>query len=172
MNMMKKKRIAFFVLWLFLALSASAQDAGRLSAGIDALYGTYVKSMGIGVKVRYGFSNTWRAEGAYSHFFKKDGITMQGFSVHGQYLLPAVGCLQAYPLAGLCLTHVKYDNMPTRYEDGGFIAVEKETHIGAAAGVGVDLTITPHLILNAQGLYQIVKNNHQGVFSIGVIYKF
>jgi hypothetical protein len=84
---------------LFLALSASAQDAGRLSAGI-------------------------------------------------------------------------YDNMPTRYEDGGFIAVEKETHIGAAAGVGVDLTITPHLILNAQGLYQIVKNNHQGVFSIGVIYKF
>lgn len=75
-------------------------------------------------------------------------------------------------IAGLCLTHVKYDNMPTRYEDGGFIAVENETRIGAAAGVGVDLTIIPHLILNAQGLYQIVKNNHQGVFSIGVIYKF
>lgn len=162
---------------LLLTISAvSAYGQGKFAVGINGLYGTQIKSFAVGAKVQYDITSHFRAEDAFNYFFKKDGVSMWENNVNVHYLFYLGEKFRIYPLAGFTIVGTKIDTksaVPAEYQQYiGDAGKSSKTYFGGNVGGGIEYLITPHLAVGVEGKYSIVKDVDQGVFGIGVTYKF
>lgn len=162
---------------LLLTISAvSAYGQGKFAVGINGLYGTQIKSFAVGAKVQYDITNHFRAEDAFNYFFKKDGVSMWENNVNVHYLFYLGEKFRIYPLAGFTIVGTKIDTksaVPAEYQQYiGDAGKSSKTYFGGNVGGGIEYLITPHLAVGVEGKYSIVKDVDQGVFGLGVTYKF
>ncbi len=162
---------------LLLTISAvSAYGQGKFAVGINGLYGTQIKSFAVGAKVQYDITSHFRAEDAFNYFFKKDGVSMWENNVNVHYLFYLGEKFRIYPLAGFTIVGTKIDTksaVPAEYQQYiGDAGKSSKTYFGGNVGGGIEYLITPHLAVGVEGKYSIVKDVDQGVFGLGVTYKF
>ena len=162
---------------LLLTISAvSAYGQGKFAVGINGLYGTQIKSFAVGAKVQYDITSHFRAEDAFNYFFKKEGVSMWENNVNVHYLFYLGEKFRIYPLAGFTIVGTKIDTksaVPAEYQQYiGDAGKSSKTYFGGNVGGGIEYLITPHLAVGVEGKYSIVKDVDQGVFGLGVTYKF
>lgn len=157
----------------FVALLAmfSAFASAQVSIGVHTLYGTEVENLGLGIKGRYDFTDHIRGEANFNYYFKKHGLEFWDINANAHYLFPIGEKVTVYPLAGIGYVHVK----GTQIVQTGPLRAELSTSdgkFGFNAGGGMDYQLTEDLYLNAELKYQVVSGYNQGVFSVGLVYKF
>lgn len=164
---------------LLLTISAvSAYGQGKFAVGINGLYGTQIKSFAVGAKVQYDITSHFRAEDAFNYFFKKDGVSMWENNVNVHYLFYLGEKFRIYPLAGFTIVGTKIDTKSAvpaelqQYIGDAGKSSGSNTYFGGNVGAGIEYLITPHLAVGVEGKYSIVKDVDQGVFGLGVTYKF
>ena len=168
---MRTKIIITFL--LLFSIRMTAQEQGHVSLHADAVYGTDVKGPGVGGSVLYGFTEHLRGSIGYRYFFKKNAMRMHNLAFDVQWLIPLESQFSVYPVVGLVLTNVRYDGkLPQRQDGGSMKAVETETKLGGMIGFGAEYMLSEHIGIHLQGGYQMVKTYGQGVFDIGIGYRF
>jgi len=160
------KKILLIVAIMFAGLSsAMAQtEKGEMGAGLNLLFGTEVKNLGVSGKYRYCLSDEFRAEASLDYYFKHKHQTMLDANVNFEYLLPIEGTqLTTYPILGLGFGSKHYCH-PVNENKG--IA-------GINAGWGAEYAITDKAALTLEAKYQFF-NQHctQLVIGVGLVHKF
>ena len=140
---------------------ANAQvHQGETAAGINLVYGSEIESMGIGARFQYGVLDQLRAEVGFNYFFEHNHVSWWDVNLNAHWL---VGLwneqLYIYPLAGVNYTMKK-------------IGSDEENHVGLNLGAGLEYEITDHFGVNFEYRHTIIRKVDQGVFGLGVNYKF
>lgn len=161
------KKILTLVCMLMLGVSmVSAQvHQGQSAAGAQLVYGTEIKNLGIGIRYQYGILDQLRAEIGVNYFFEKNHMSWWDVNLNAHYL---VGLwneqLYIYPIAGLNYTMVDFKG---ELDDKG-----EKNHVGLNLGAGVEYEITNHFGVNFEFRHTVIRKVDQGVFGLGVNYKF
>ena len=163
---MKKLFILACMLVLFVC-GAHAQQ-GKQAFGFHLGYGTEIESVGIGVKYQYNILDALRLEPSVDYFFKNDGVDMFDFNVNAHYLFPVASGARLYPLFGLTYTNWHWD----LGEIDGMDLSGNKGKFGANLGAGAEFDLNSQWMINFEIKYQIISDFDQGVFNIGVDYKF
>jgi len=167
---MKKLFLAMLV--ALLSMGASAQDK-KYGLGLNLLYGTKIKTMGIGVKGQLYATDVVRVEANAAYFLKNnefswndekqdwEGMKMWDVNVVGHYLVN-VSQQKAwiYPLAGIGLSN---------WVSGIFSA---KTRFTINVGAGFQYDVADDFAINAEAKYQINDGYNQAILGIGAVYKF
>ena len=155
---MKKLFVAICV--AFISIAASAQIKGDLTAGVHAVYGDKIETLGFGVDVQYCFTDQIRIDGGWTYWLKKNDVTTNALDANLHYLfnLGVQDKLYAYPLAGLNYTKSSFQG----HSDG---------EIGINLGGGVQYALQDNLDLRGEVKY-ILGDLKQVVIGAGVIYHF
>lgn len=140
---------------------ANAQvHQGETAAGINLVYGSEIESMGIGARFQYGVLDQLRAEVGFNYFFEHNRRSWWDVNLNAHWL---VGLwneqLYIYPLAGVNYTMTKEGS-------------DEENHVGLNLGAGLEYEITDHFGVNFEYRHTIIRKVDQGVFGLGVNYKF
>lgn len=183
------KKHIIFALCAMLSAGAFAQKNDK-AVGLNVSYGTEIKNFGVGVKGQYNFTDAIRGEASFDYFFKKDGLSMWDVNINAHYLFSLGDKLKVYPLVGVSFTNWKGDYSVGWYIDDdsewtGWMKEEgietegelasgsvSESKFGVNFGGGIQYNLTKNLVLNAEAKYQLISDFDQGVFSVGVAYKF
>ena len=138
---------------------------GETAAGINLVYGSEIESMGIGARFQYGVLDQLRAEVGFNYFFEHNHVSWWDVNLNAHWL---VGLwneqLYIYPLAGVNYTMTKI-SLPGEGSD-------EENHVGLNLGAGLEYEITDHFGVNFEYRHTIIRKVDQGVFGLGVNYKF
>lgn len=103
-----KKFILAAVVTLF-SVVANAQE-GKFAVGAQVLYPTDVKSLGVGAKASYGFTDAIQGQVSFNYFLKKNYTTVWDVNADAHYLFNIGNNVKIYPLAGLTYMSVSIDN--------------------------------------------------------------
>ncbi len=150
---------------------ANAQvHQGETAAGINLVYGSEIESMGIGARFQYGVLDQLRAEVGFNYFFEHNHLSWWDVNVNAHWL---VGLwneqLYIYPLAGVNYTMVNDKNPTERHPEGP----GQKNYIGLNVGGGFEYEIDENWGVNLDYRHTISGGNYdQGVFGLGVNYKF
>lgn len=159
------KKIFTFVCLLMLGVGVSNAQVqqGETAAGITLSYGSEIKSLGLGARFQYGILDHLRAEVGFNGFFEHDHKSWWDVNINAHYLLNLRNeQLYIYPIAGLNYT-MKNDKKEK----------DEDNHIGLNLGAGIEYAFTEHWGANLEYRHTIIRGNlSQGVFSLGVNYKF
>lgn len=162
---MKKILTFVCVLMLGMGVSQAQVNQGETAACVNLVYGSEIKSLGLGARFQYGVLDQLRAEVGFNFFFEHDHTTWCDVNVNAHYLL---GLLNdqffLYPLVGLNYTMAKY-KFPGESSD-------EENHIGLNVGAGAEYEITEHIGVNLEYRHTIVRKVDQGIIGLGINYKF
>lgn len=156
------KKILTFVCVLMLGMGVSQAQVhqGETAAGVNLVYGSEIKSLGLGARFQYGVLDQLRAEVGFNFFFEHDHNTWCDVNVNAHYLLGLLNDqLFLYPLVGLNYTMAKYNS-------------DEENHIGLNVGAGAEYEITDHIGVNLEYRHTIVRKVDQGIIGLGINYKF
>ncbi len=145
---------------------ANAQvHQGETAAGINLVYGSEIENLGIGARFQYGVLDQLRTEVGFNYFFEKNHMSWWDVNINAHYL---VGLwneqLYIYPLAGLNYTMVDFK--------GELNEKGEENHIGLNLGAGIEYEINDHFGVNFEYRHTIIRKVDQGVFGLGINYKF
>lgn len=180
-----KKFILAAVVTLF-SIAANAQE-GKFAVGAQVLYPTDVKSLGVGAKASYGFTDAIQGQASFNYFLKKNYTTVWDVNADAHYLFNIGNNAKIYPLAGLTYMRVSIDSNSFAKELGSAISditgqdVNKslpqvgsssDGKFGVNLGGGIQYALTESLLLNAEVKFQIVRNYNQAVLSAGIAYAF
>ena len=80
-----KKFILAAAVALF-SVVANAQE-GKFAVGAQVLYPTDVKSLGVGAKASYGFTDAIQGQASFNYFLKKNYTTVWDVNADAHYLL-------------------------------------------------------------------------------------
>lgn len=183
-----KKTLFMFAALVMLATNASAQfsnsksskassDDSKWAVGVNVLYGTEIESVGFGVKGQRNYAKAFRGELSFAYFLGKNDMSAWNINVNLHYLFPLSQNIKVYPLAGLGYAYGNNyakkietgEDFASAFASGGLTAAGKFcTNLGG----GIDFDISDSWIINFEGKYQYIKNQSQGVFSVGAAYKF
>ena len=161
------KKILTLVCAMMLGLGfANAQvHQGETAAGVNLVYGSEIENLGIGARFQYGVLDQLRTEVGFNYFFEKNHMSWWDVNINAHYL---VGLwneqLYIYPLAGLNYTMVDFK--------GEFNEKGEENHIGLNLGAGIEYEINDHFGVNFEYRHTIIRKVDQGVFGLGINYKF
>ena len=101
----------------------------------------------------------------FNYFFEKNHLSWWDVNINAHYL---VGLwneqLYIYPLAGLNYTMVDYK--------GDLNEKGEENHIGLNLGAGIEYELNEHVGVNFEYRHTIIRKVDQGVFGLGINYKF
>ena len=161
------KKILTFVCVLMLGMGvAQAQvHKGETAAGVNLVYGTEIENLGIGARFQYGILDQLRGEVGFNYFFEKNQTSCWDVNINAHYLLNLWNeQLYIYPIAGLNYTMVDYK--------GELNAKGEENHIGLNLGAGVEYELNDHFGVNFEYRHTIIRKVDQGVFGLGINYKF
>lgn len=162
-----KKLIILASMLVLIACSAFAQQ-GKQAFGFHLGYGTEIESLGIGVKYQYNVLDALRLEPSIDYYFKKDGLSMFDINLNAHYIFPVAAGVRLYPIFGLTYTNWhrdlgKYDGMNMSASKSKF---------GANLGGGAEFDLNAQWMVNFEIKYQIISDLDQGVFNLGVAYRF
>ena len=161
------KKILTLVCAMMLGLGfANAQvHQGETAAGVNLVYGSEIENLGIGARFQYGVLDQLRTEVGFNYFFEKNHMSWWDVNINAHYL---VGLwneqLYIYPLTGLNYTMVDFK--------GEFNEKGEENHIGLNLGAGIEYEINDHFGVNFEYRHTIIRKVDQGVFGLGINYKF
>ncbi len=162
---MKKILTLACVLMLGMGIGQAQVHQGETAAGLNLVYGTEIDNLGIGAKFRYGIIDQLRGEVSFNYFFEKHHTSWWDVNINAHYL---VGLwneqLYIYPIAGLNYTMVDFK--------GELNPKGEENHVGLNLGAGVEYEFTDHISANFEFRHTIIRKVDQGVFGLGINYKF
>ena len=149
-----------------LAMGANAQVyQGQAAAGLNLVYGSYTESFGFGVNFRYAVIDQLRGAVEFDYFSGHKGYNLCDININGEYLLALkTDMLYLYPIAGLNYTISSYKEL-----DGHKV---ENNHVGLNLGAGLEYEITDHIAASLEYRHTIIRKVDQGVFALGVKYKF
>jgi len=161
---MKKILTFICVMMLGLGIGQAQVHQGETAVGVNLLYGSEIESMGLGARFQYGILDQLRAEVGFNGFFAHKHTTWWDVNLNAHYLVPIRSeQFYIYPLAGVnyTMTKVKLDG-PS----------DEENHVGLNVGAGLEYEINEHFGVNLEYRHTIIRKVDQGVFGLGVNYKF
>lgn len=162
---MKKILTIACLLMLGMGIGQAQVHQGESAAGLTLSYGSEIESLGIGARYQYGILDQLRGEVSLNYFFEHNHLTWWDVNLNAHYLLGLWNeQLYFYPLAGLNYTMVNYKkDLDPKGE---------ENHVGLNVGAGLEYEITPHFGASFEYRHTIVRKVDQGVFTLGLNYKF
>ena len=163
---MKKILSLVCALCLFsgMAFAQSETEKGQAAAGVQLVYGSGIKNLGLGARFMYNPINQLRAEVGFNYYFKKHGESMFDVNLNAHYLLGVYQeKLYLYPIAGFCFASVN------DYDSGYDKDINK---FGFNLGAGAEYLVTEHIGVTLEYRHSLMKDIDQGVFSLGANYKF
>ena len=176
------KKILTIVCLLVLGVStgfAQVHD-GESAVGANLVYGSEIKSLGVGIRYQYGFLDQLRGEIGFNYFFDHDHKSWCDVNVNAHWLLNVLNDqFYIYPIVGFNYTMTKFktkEHYEVDSETGESIKIparsEEKNHIGLNVGAGVEYELTEHWGVNLEYRHTIMRKVDQGVIGLGVNYKF
>lgn len=171
---MKKLLLLVAVPFLFAATRMNAQEKGDMAAGayIAIGAGDSFTNYGLGAKFQWNVIDHLRLEPSMTYFVKKDDLSMWNLdaNVHYQFVLDDIFTL--YPLAGMGLVGVRYNEKPHDTLPEEHFAFSDSEFVFNIGG-GADFDITEKIMLNLEAKYKVGTDDfNRFIFSMGVAYKF
>ena len=161
---MKKVLVALCVALLALGASAQAYQ-GQTAIGANMVYGSYTESLGFGVRFQYVPFDQIRGVAEFDYFSGHKGRNLCDININAEYLLPVKhDVLYLYPIAGFNYTMSSHKD-----EFGG---KTESNHVGLNLGAGMEYEINDHFAASLEYRHTIIRKVDQGVFALGVNYKF
>ena len=157
---------------------------GETAVGANLVYGSEIENLGLGARFQYGVLDQLRAEVGFNYFFEKDHVTWWDVNLNAHYLVNLWNeQLYVYPLAGLNYSMAKiktpeFTVTSVDPETGEPIIIktpadsDEENHIGLNVGGGVEYELNEHWGVNFEYRHTIIRKVDQGVFGLGINYKF
>lgn len=142
------------------ALGSMAQTKGTAAIGADLLYGTEVERAGLGIKMQYNVSDPIRLEADWQCYFRDRGYTFWTVNLNAQYLISLAPAWKFYPLAGLGVCYC------------GWQHGDSSSKVGFNIGAGLQYDLTDNLFAAIEAKYQYFSHWDQGIFGIGIGYRF
>ncbi|MBQ9184706.1 MAG: porin family protein [Bacteroidales bacterium] len=158
------KKLVIAVVALLMSISAFAQQ-GDKAIGVNLVYGSEIKNIGLGIKGQYFFLDNVRGEASFNYFMKKDNVKLWELNANAHYMLGNES-MWFYPLAGFNLANVKAEY----YLNGGTIS-DSESKLGLNLGAGIQFPVSEMLDFTAEAKY-VISDYDQFVIGIGLLYKF
>lgn len=162
---MKKILTIVCMLMLGMGIGQAQVHQGETAAGVNLVYGSEIENLGIGARFQYGVLDQLRAEVGFNYFFEKNHMSWWDVNINAHYL---VGLwneqLYIYPLAGLNYTMVDFK--------GDLNNLGEENHVGLNLGAGIEYELDEHFGVNFEYRHTIIRKVDQGVFGLGINYKF
>ena len=161
------KKILTLVCAMMLGIGfANAQvHKGETAAGLNLVYGSEIENLGLGARFQYGILDQLRAEVGFNYFFEKNHMSWWEVNINAHYLLGLWNeQLYIYPLAGMNYTMVDFKG---ELDDKG-----EQNHVGLNLGAGIEYEINDHFGVNFEYRHTIIRKVDQGVFGLGINYKF
>lgn len=161
------KKILFLVCAMMMGMGvAQAQvHQGETAVGANLVYGSEIESLGLGARFQYGILDQLRAEVGFNGFFEHNHTSWWDVNLNAHYLVGLSNDrLYIYPLAGVNYTMTKV-KLPGEASD-------EENHVGLNLGAGVEYELTEHFGVNVEYRHTIIRKVDQGVFGVGLNYKF
>ena len=161
---MKKVLVALCVALLALGASAQAYQ-GQTAIGANMVYGSYTESLGFGARFQYVPFDQIRGVAEFDYFSGHKGRNLCDININAEYLLPVKhDVLYLYPIAGFNYTMSSHKD-----EFGG---KTESNHVGLNLGAGMEYEINDHFAASLEYRHTIIRKVDQGVFALGVNYKF
>ncbi len=159
------KKILLVAIAVLMSVASVKAEVGPMAVGAQVLYGTGIKSVGIGAKYQLFIVKGLRAEAGFNYFFKKDNVHEWELNFNAHYVFKVGERFNLYPLAGF--TYVS----PV-YNDGHILGRKSDGKFGMNVGAGAEFAINSHFSLAAEFKYTLVSTYDQAVFGLGALYKF
>ena len=157
---MKKIFTLVCLLMLGIGVGNAQVHQGETAAGVNLVYGSEIESMGIGARFQYGILDQLRGEVGFNYFFEHNHLSWWDVNINAHYLVALKSDqFYIYPLAGLNYTMAK---------SGGI----ESNHVGLNLGAGMEYEFNEHWGANFEYRHTIIRKVDQGVFGIGLNYKF
>ncbi|MDR2652551.1 MAG: porin family protein [Prevotellaceae bacterium] len=169
------KKVMLLLLVSVISLSSFAQK-GTMAVGVNLSYPMEFKTVGIGARFNYSFTDQIRISPALNYYVEKDGFSGLEITADVHYLFNVADKISVYPLVGLHYTTMKEkDNLGIEwgwdtdredtYEGSSLSTIE----IGFDIGGGVGYNLTDNFTLGLELKY---SNLSQFVPMIYLTYKF
>lgn len=156
------KKLLLSLAALCICTGAFAQK-GEKSVGLSFNYGSWIETLGFGLKFNYNITDNIRLAPNFTYFIKNNNANIWDINTDVNYLFRVAPKFKIYPIAGLSLAtwHLKYENVKTN-----------ETRFGLNLGAGFEYDITREWAVNFEIKYRIMSDIDQAVIGLGVLYKF
>lgn len=162
---MKKILTLVCAMVLGLGFAQGQVHQGQTAVGANLVYGSEIESLGLGARFQYGILDQLRAEVGFNGFFEHNHTSWWDVNLNAHYLVNLRNeQLYIYPLAGVNYTMTKV-KLPGESSD-------EENHVGLNLGAGIEYELTEHFGVNFEYRHTIIRKVDQGVFGLGVNYKF
>lgn len=171
---MKKILTLVCALMLGMGVSQAQVHEGETAVGANLVYGTEIESLGVGARFQYGVLDQLRTEVGFNYFFEHNHVSWWDVNINAHYLLGIRNdLLYIYPIAGLNYTMSKVGAMSYHTDEGVYeTPSHEENHVGLNLGVGLEYELSEHVGVNLEYRHTIIRKVDQGVFGLGINYKF
>ena len=103
-------RVSLTALFGLLSLTNGfAQFEGTFGIGVQAGYGSDIKSVGGGIHLHYYHTNELRFAPSFNSFIKREGTAMWIVDIDAHYIFPVSVAQSFYPIADLNYSQWSYD---------------------------------------------------------------
>ena len=168
---MKKILTLICALVLGMGVSQAQVHEAQTAVGANLVYGTEIKSPGIGARFQYGILDQLRTEVGFNYFFEHKKNSCWDVNINAHYLLNVWNQkVYIYPIVGINYTMMKYGRHTE--EDGTVVPSDEDNHIGFNVGLGAEYELTDHIGVNLEYRHTIIRSVDQGVIGAGINYKF
>ena len=168
---MKKILTLICALVLGMGVSQAQVHEAQTAVGANLVYGTEIKSPGVGARFQYGILDQLRTEVGFNYFFEHKHNSCWDVNINAHYLLNVWNQkVYIYPIVGINYTMMKYGRHTE--EDGTVVASDEDNHIGFNVGLGAEYELTEHIGVNLEYRHTIIRSVDQGVIGAGINYKF
>ncbi|MGI6573499.1 MAG: outer membrane beta-barrel protein [Fermentimonas sp.] len=158
-------RMSLSALFGLLSLSNGfAQFEGTFGVGVQAGYGSNIKSVGGGMHLHYYHTNELRFAPSFTRFIERKDTDMWMVETDAHYILPVSVALSLYPIAGLSYSQWSYNETMVDQE---LIPARKERRLGANLGLGWQHDIAYRIRANYELKYQFIRDHSQLLFTAG-----
>lgn len=168
---MKKILTLICALVLGMGVSQAQVHEAQTAVGANLVYGTEIKSPGVGARFQYGVLDQLRTEVGFNYFFEHKHNSCWDVNINAHYLLNVWNQkVYIYPIVGINYTMMKYGRHTE--EDGTVVPSDEDNHIGFNVGLGAEYELTEHIGVNLEYRHTIIRSVDQGVIGAGINYKF
>ena len=168
---MKKILTLICALVLGMGVSQAQVHEAQTAVGANLVYGTEIKSPGVGARFQYGILDQLRTEVGFNYFFAHKKNSCWDVNINAHYLLNVWNQkVYIYPIVGINYTMMKYGRHTE--EDGTVVPSDEDNHIGFNVGLGAEYELTDHIGVNLEYRHTIIRSVDQGVIGAGINYKF
>ena len=152
------KKLLLLMAVAIMGIGTMNAQKNAIAAGVSLGFATDIKTLDLGAKVQYSFTDAIRGEIAFNYFFEKNNVSFWDLEATAHYLFNVAEKFKLYPLAGFAYAHASAFG----HGDGD---------CGFNIGAGGEYALTEKLSLGLEIKYQF-SGLDQALINLGVAYKF